>query len=119
MCSDLVVIVVLLVENVSLFVLIVLCSGLLVLRIVHQIKTKLFFLFSVFVLFSYIRHHYAKLTADLNVEVRFIDSSRGKGLFAKESVRMFRPVFSEVPLVSHRKLFDHAAPEVTTNRNTK
>lgn len=60
---------------------------------------------------AYIRHHYAPLTAGLNVEVRYIDGEKGKGLFAKEPVRMFRAIFSETPLVSHRKLPEPGAPE--------
>lgn len=53
---------------------------------------------------DYIATHYAALTADLPVEVRWIDADKGKGLFSKRAVRMFQPIFSEAPLVSHRKL---------------
>lgn len=61
---------------------------------------------------AYIAAFYSKMTKDLsNVEVRYIDNIRGKGLFATKSIRMFKPIFSEVPLVSHRKLFEHGAPD--------
>ena len=43
--------------------------------------------------------------------MRYIDAERGKGLFAKEPQRMFRAIFSEIPLVSHRKLPAPDAPE--------
>jgi tetratricopeptide (TPR) repeat protein len=54
---------------------------------------------------------YTRATRDLAVEVRYVDETRGKGLFSKKDVRMFRQIFSEVPLVSHRKLFEHGAPD--------
>ncbi len=64
---------------------------------------------------AYVRHHYAPLTADLAVEVRYIDSERGKGLFATQPVRMFRAIFAETPLVSHRKLPAPEAPEACSH----
>lgn len=52
----------------------------------------------------YIRVHYDVLTRDMGVDVRWIDSTKGKGLFARRAIRMFQPIFTETPLVSHRKL---------------
>lgn len=62
---------------------------------------------------DYIATHYAKLTEGLGVEVRWINRAMGKGLFATRAVRMFQPVFSEDPLISHRKLTSSRAPEAT------
>ncbi len=62
---------------------------------------------------DYIATHYAALTADLPVEVRWIDADKGKGLFSKRAVRMFQPIFSEAPLVSHRKLVSGRDPTAT------
>lgn len=62
---------------------------------------------------SYIPEHYSKLTTGMGVEVKWINGTMGKGLFATRAVRMFQPVFSESPLVSHRKLTSSRAPNVT------
>lgn len=56
----------------------------------------------------YVAAHYAPLTANLPVEVRWIDARKGRGLFAKRRLRMFQPIFSETPLVSLRKLLPEA-----------
>jgi hypothetical protein len=34
------------------------------------------------------------------------------GLFAKEKLRMFQPIFSEIPLASHRKLTKSSASSI-------
>ena len=53
---------------------------------------------------SYISVHYDQLTADMPVRVGWIDKDKGKGLFAKQRLRMFQPIFSEAPLLSHQKM---------------
>lgn len=62
---------------------------------------------------AYIPLHYDPLTRDMDVRVRWTGPDRGKGVFATKPIRMFKPIFSERPLVSHRKLACTKDPRAT------
>ena len=60
---------------------------------------------------NYIGVHYDPLTQEWPVRVAYIDETRGKGLVAKRCLRMFQPIFTEEPLLSHQKLPEASAKE--------